>query len=88
MLRASLESGDALTFPTKTFEDSLTLDMGNMTLELYAAGGTHTASDIFVFVPEEGLLFTGDMMADEWFTDTPGCLQAFAMRQGPSATSR
>lgn len=76
------KSGVPLTFPTRTFSDSLTLDMGNMTVELYYAGGTHTASDIFVFVPEEGLLFTGDMMADEWFTDTPGCLQAFSMRQG------
>jgi glyoxylase-like metal-dependent hydrolase (beta-lactamase superfamily II) len=78
----SLESGAALTFPTKTFSDSMKLDMGNMTLELYYMGGTHTASDIFVFVPEEGLLFTGDMMADTWLTDTPGCLQAFAIRQG------
>ena len=33
-------------------------------------------------MPQEGLLFTGDMMADEWFTDTPGCLQAFGMRRG------
>jgi glyoxylase-like metal-dependent hydrolase (beta-lactamase superfamily II) len=82
MVRATLQSGEALTFPTKTFTDTLTLDMGNMTLELYAAGGTHTASDIFVFVPEEGLLFTGDMMADKWLTDTPGCLRAFAVRQG------
>jgi tetratricopeptide (TPR) repeat protein len=60
----------------------MTLELGNMTVELYYMGGTHTASDIFVFVPEEGLLFTGDMMADIWLTDTPGCLQAFAIRQG------
>jgi glyoxylase-like metal-dependent hydrolase (beta-lactamase superfamily II) len=82
MVLASLESGDEPVFPTKTFSDFMKLDMGNMTLELYYMGGTHTASDIFVFVPEEGLLFTGDMMADIWLTDTPGCLQAFAMREG------
>jgi glyoxylase-like metal-dependent hydrolase (beta-lactamase superfamily II) len=82
MVFESLESGVPLTFPTKTFSDSMKLDMGNMTLELYYMGGTHTASDIFVFVPDEGLLFTGDMMADVWLTDTPGCLQAFAIRQG------
>jgi glyoxylase-like metal-dependent hydrolase (beta-lactamase superfamily II) len=82
MRRASLEAGIEPTFPTRTFQDSMTIDMGDMTLELYAVGGTHTPSDIFVFVPEEGLLFTGDMMADEWFTDTPGCLQAFSLRQG------
>jgi pentatricopeptide repeat protein len=60
----------------------MTLDLGDMTLELYFAGGTHTASDIWIFVPEEGLLFTGDTMADVWLTDTPGCLRAFMMRQG------
>ncbi len=69
------------TFPTRTFTDSLTLDMGNMKLELYYMGGIHTASDIVVLAPEEGLLFTGDVMADEWFTDTPGCLRAFAIRE-------
>jgi glyoxylase-like metal-dependent hydrolase (beta-lactamase superfamily II) len=82
MVFESMQSGVPLTFPTKTFSDSMKLDMGNMTLELYFMGGTHTASDIFVLVPEEGLLFTGDMMADIWLTDTPGCLQAFAIRQG------
>jgi len=82
MRRDNLLANAEPTFPTKTFRDTMTLDMGNMTLELYAMGGTHTASDIFVFVPEEGLLFTGDMMADQWFTDTPGCLQAFSLRQG------
>jgi glyoxylase-like metal-dependent hydrolase (beta-lactamase superfamily II) len=82
MVLDSLESDIPLTFPTRTFSDSMKLDLGNMTVELYYAGGTHTASDIFVLVPEEGLLFTGDMMADVWLTDTPGCLQAFAIRQG------
>jgi hypothetical protein len=82
MVLDSLQSNDELVFPTKTFSDTMTLDMGNMTFELYYVGGTHTASDIFVLVPEEGLLFTGDMMADIWLTDTPGCLQAFAIRQG------
>jgi glyoxylase-like metal-dependent hydrolase (beta-lactamase superfamily II)/TolA-binding protein len=82
MIFDNLESGSEPTFPTRTFSDSLKLELGNMTVELYYMGGTHTASDIFVFVPEEGLLFTGDMMADVWLTDTPGCLQAFGMRQG------
>jgi len=75
------KSGIELTLPTKTFSDTKTIPMGNVTFELYAMGGTHTSSDIFVFVPEEGLLFTGDMMADIWLTDTPGCLQSFSLRQ-------
>jgi len=82
MEMAAFKSGLELTMPTKTFSDTLTISMGNITLELFAVGGTHTASDIFVLVPEEGLLFTGDMMADSWATDTPGCLQSFGMRQG------
>lgn len=78
----SFKAGMELTLPTKTFTDTMTLPMGNITFELYAVGGTHTSSDIFIFVPEEGLLFTGDMMADTWLTDTPGCLQSFSLRQG------
>jgi glyoxylase-like metal-dependent hydrolase (beta-lactamase superfamily II) len=78
----TLEKGIKMQFPTKTFKEKMKLDMGNMTLELYSMGGLHSSSDIFVLVPEEGLLFTGDVMADTWLTDTPGCLQSFGGRPG------
>ena len=68
--------------PTKTFADRLTLDMGDTTFELSYIGGMHSASDIAVFVPERGLLMTGDTMADRWLTDTPGCLASFTAREG------
>jgi glyoxylase-like metal-dependent hydrolase (beta-lactamase superfamily II) len=71
-----------LTFPTLTFGDSLTLNLADTTFELRYAGGMHTASDIFVFVPEHGLLMTGDTMADVWLNDTPGCLASFVVRNG------
>jgi glyoxylase-like metal-dependent hydrolase (beta-lactamase superfamily II) len=71
-----------LTPPTKTFTDQMKLDMGDMTLELYYAGGIHSASDIFILVPEEGLLLTGDVMADKWLSDRPGCLATFMIRPG------
>ena len=77
-----LKSAPAPTFPTKTFTDKMTLDCGDVTLELYQAGGPHTRSDIFILVPQKGLLFTGDMMADKWLTDVPGCLATFAVRTG------
>jgi glyoxylase-like metal-dependent hydrolase (beta-lactamase superfamily II) len=77
-----LESSPQPTFPKKTFRDKLVLDCGDVTFELYQAGGTHTRSDIFIFVPEKGILFTGDMMADKWLTDTPGCLATFAAHSG------
>ncbi len=60
----------------------MTLDMGDTTFELYWIGGMHSASDIAVFVPERGLLLTGDTMADVWLTDTPGCLACFSARSG------
>ena len=69
-----LKSSPKATFPTKTFSDKLVLDCGDTTFELYQSGGTHTRSDIFILVPQKGLLFTGDMMSDKWLTDTPGCL--------------
>lgn len=60
-----LQTGFQPTFPTVLFEKSLVLDMGDMTVELYAVGGTHTPSDIMIFVPEEGLVAVGDMWPDQ-----------------------
>ena len=68
--------------PTRTFADQMTLDLGDTTLELYYAGSTHTASDIFIFIPQHGILMTGDTMADVWLTDTPGCLAGFRVNSG------
>ncbi len=76
----SLLAKHPMQLPTKTFKESMKLDMGNKTIELLYAGGIHTTSDIFVFIPEEGMLFTGDVMADVWLTDTPGCLASFGLR--------
>lgn len=68
--------------PTTTFSDRLTLDMGDTTFELYYIGGMHSAGDAAIFVPEQGLLLTGDTMADVWLTDTPGCLASFTAHAG------
>jgi glyoxylase-like metal-dependent hydrolase (beta-lactamase superfamily II) len=68
--------------PTKTLSDHLKLDMGDTTFDLYYIGGMHSASDIAVFVPEHGILLTGDTMADTWLNETPGCLASFAARDG------
>jgi glyoxylase-like metal-dependent hydrolase (beta-lactamase superfamily II) len=76
------QAGEKPVPPTKTFRDRLVLDLGDTTCELYYIGGMHTASDIAVFVPQHGLLMTGDTMADVWLTDTPGCLASFIARPG------
>lgn len=45
-----------------TFTDRMTLDLGNVTLELiYFGDGRHTGDDSIVLCPEEKVLFTGDL---------------------------
>ena len=56
--------------------------MGDSSCKRSYIGGMHTASDAAVFIPERGLLLTGDTMADVWLTDTPGCLASFSVRAG------
>ncbi|MRR12128.1 tetratricopeptide repeat protein, partial [bacterium] len=77
-----LKADEKPVLPTKTFADRMTLGMGDTTFELFWIGGLHTGSDIAVFVPGQGLLLTGDVMADKWLTDTPGCLASFMAREG------
>jgi len=68
--------------PTLTFSNKMNVNFGDTNFELSYIGGMHTASDIAIFVPEHGMLLTGDTMADVWLTDTPGCLASFIARPG------
>lgn len=79
--REVLLADEEPSLPTKTFSDRMTLDMGDTLFELFYLGGMHSGSDIAVFVPSEGILMTGDTMADKWLNDTPGCLAAFIARE-------
>lgn len=45
--------------PDLTFSQSLTLDLGGLTLQLHHLPG-HTADSLVAFVPERGLLLAGD----------------------------
>ena len=80
-----MQSSPKLVFPNTVFKESNTLDCGDVTFELYWAGGTHSRSDIFIFVPQKGILFTGDMMADKWLTQTQSWLATFALHTGEAA---
>jgi len=62
---AEFQEGFKPTFPSVLFDNGLILDMGDMKVELYSVGGTHTPSDIMIFVPEEGLVAVGDMWPDQ-----------------------
>lgn len=56
------ESIPGLTRPTTTFEDTLTLDLGNRRVELRHLGRGHTSGDIVIWLPDERILFAGDLV--------------------------
>jgi glyoxylase-like metal-dependent hydrolase (beta-lactamase superfamily II) len=56
------ESIPGLTRPTATFDDALTLDLGNRRVELRHLGRGHTTGDLVVWLPDERILFAGDLV--------------------------
>jgi cyclase len=49
--------------PNLSFNSRLTLHGSRRTLELVCPGGGHTESDAYVYLPDEGILFAGDLVA-------------------------
>jgi glyoxylase-like metal-dependent hydrolase (beta-lactamase superfamily II) len=49
--------------PTITFSDRLTLSGSSRTAELVCPGGGHSESDAYLYLPAEGILFAGDLVA-------------------------
>lgn len=47
--------------PDVTFTDSLTLHLGERALELHHVGPAHTRSDVVAWLPEQRVLYTGDI---------------------------
>ncbi len=66
-----LQEGFRPTYPALLVDDRHVLDMGDLTVELYAVGGTHTPSDLMIFVPEEGLVAIGDTWPDRMLPYLP-----------------
>ena len=56
------ESIPGLTWPSVTFERKLTVHMGTRRVELMHLGRAHTAGDIVAWVPDAGVMFTGDIV--------------------------
>jgi glyoxylase-like metal-dependent hydrolase (beta-lactamase superfamily II) len=77
-----VESVPGLTWPTLTFESSMTLWMGKRRVELKHIGRGHTKGDIVVWLPEERVLFSGDLVefgatpytGDAYLSDWPQTL--------------
>lgn len=59
----SFDFGDvAEKLPTRTFNGSLDLRVGDKTVELVEVGPAHTRGDVLVFVEEDRTVFTGDIL--------------------------
>jgi glyoxylase-like metal-dependent hydrolase (beta-lactamase superfamily II) len=55
-------TGIALAPPTATFEGLLTRRVGDKRVELIEVGPAHTRGDVLVHVPEDGVVFSGDIL--------------------------
>ena len=56
------ESIPGLTCPTTTFTDKMTVYLGNRRVDLMHLARAHTAGDIVIHVPDQNLMFTGDIV--------------------------
>jgi glyoxylase-like metal-dependent hydrolase (beta-lactamase superfamily II) len=51
-----------LTPPNRTFEGQLNLKVGDKTLQLIEVGPAHTLGDTLVYIPDDRVVFTGDIL--------------------------
>jgi glyoxylase-like metal-dependent hydrolase (beta-lactamase superfamily II) len=78
------ESIPGLTWPSLTFSDKMTVYMGKRRVDLMFLGRAHTAGDSVAYVPDENVMFTGDIVeyksacycGDGHFSDWPATLEA------------
>jgi glyoxylase-like metal-dependent hydrolase (beta-lactamase superfamily II) len=76
------DSIPSLTWPTMTFEKKMTIHMGKRRIDLMHVGRAHTAGDVVAWVPDQGVMFTGDIVeyhsacycGDAHFNDWSGTL--------------
>ena len=85
----AVESVPGLTWPTLVFEKRLTLCLGTLQVEIMQLGRGHTKGDTVVWLPQEKILFSGDLVeydatpytGDAYLTDWPATLDAIAALQ-------
>ncbi|MBW4709975.1 MBL fold metallo-hydrolase [Roseobacter sp. YSTF-M11] len=56
------ESIPGLTYPTTTFSDSMTVYLGKRRVDIRHLGRAHTAGDAVIHVPDQNVMFTGDIV--------------------------
>mgnify|MGYP001580302975 CR=1 FL=1 len=52
-------------FATEVFDEKMQLEFGDVNLELYHFGPAHTVGDIFIHMPSEQIMFTGDIVFND-----------------------
>jgi glyoxylase-like metal-dependent hydrolase (beta-lactamase superfamily II) len=85
----AVESVPGLTWPTIVFEKRMTLWLGQLQVEILQLGRGHTKGDTVVWLPQERILFSGDLVeygatpytGDAYLTDWPATLDAVAALQ-------
>ncbi|MEL6642880.1 MAG: MBL fold metallo-hydrolase [Pseudomonadota bacterium] len=73
-----------LTWPTTTFQGRMSVYLGQRRVDLMQVGRAHTAGDMVIYVPDQNVMFTGDIVeyrsacycGDGHFHDWPGTLEA------------
>jgi glyoxylase-like metal-dependent hydrolase (beta-lactamase superfamily II) len=58
----AVESVPGLTWPTIVFEKRMTLMLGKLQVEIMQLGRGHTKGDTVVWLPQEKILFSGDLV--------------------------
>jgi len=83
------ESIPGLTWPTTTFTGSMTVWLGSRRVDIRQLGRAHTAGDAVIHVPDQNVMFTGDIVeahsacycGDGHFADWPATLEAIRAHQ-------
>ena len=82
----AVESVPGLTWPTVVFDKELTLWMGDLEVKIMHLGRGHTKGDTVVWLPQQKILFSGDLVeadaacytGDAYLADWPATLDALA----------
>jgi glyoxylase-like metal-dependent hydrolase (beta-lactamase superfamily II) len=76
-------AGTDMTLPTRTFDQELTLNLGGRDIRILHFKPAHTPGDSVVWLPKEGVLFSGDIVFVDRllgvlpFSNTSGWLTSF-----------
>jgi glyoxylase-like metal-dependent hydrolase (beta-lactamase superfamily II) len=57
--------------PHETYDGRRRLDLGGVVVELESVGPAHTRGDQLVWLPEQGVMFTGDLVENRFFPILP-----------------